>query len=538
MNYPSINKAIHDYIFQAHPKGAHLILAFDEYALNEISKILGCTKEELLSNLSSKLSSDWSDLLQEGEPKIPMYFGLLALQSYAAFLMHNDEIITENAYIKRFETLLDNNVRTQLLFKGVSNEKLYLQDKIWTSAKEYIISKGYLSNIPNPKEKAHRNVQYPKSQALLNTEDLRSLTPFFQKINLQPEENISFNCFRELLLSYQFTSSIYLTRRAKRLFEDETNMSNLFAQIFNFYQLWDGTVYLKDDESLEIIRAFPLIFYWEEQELIYEGEDNTIIDLKNVFSQLSEIDFKPYHRKLLIFSNIPQYPDDFQLTRFIEVGQEVVFILDRSYKASIFGYVSDRGQKIDFGNHTVIRFTITEKDLNGVLGKYIKAYPIKLRYGLRLGRKNIWLEGAGPIVSITEEVTEAWINEERIKVKNNTISFTNKPIGEYVIRIRNHTKIKFTIAKPIFSATPILAENKEKWILPRWSFEKGDDISLHGLTINFSKNRNEHPIRYWINDQLNKDFNSNNKAVVKLYKQTKHAKNSSNRSSRTRAKRR
>jgi len=538
MNYSIINKTIHDYIFRIHPKGAHLLLAFDEYAINEIVKILGCTEKELLVSLSSKLNRDWSDLLQEEKDTVPSYFGLLALQSYAAFLMHNDEEFTENAYIKRFETLLGNKSRSQQLFRGISNDKLYLQDKIWKSAKEYILSKGYLSNLPEPKERAGRNVQYPKSQALLNMEDLRSITAFFKNINLQSEGNFSINSFISLLESYDLRGGDYLTIRAKKLFEEEMNRSSLFAQIFNFYQLWDGAVYLKDRELLKEVETYPLILFWEEQELIYGEQDPINVDLKNVFTQLGDIGFESHYRKLLIFKTIPQYPNDFQLTRFIEVGQEVVFIVDKNLQPRVFGYISERGEKLAFGNHVAIRFIIKERDLDGLLERYIKAYPIKLKHGLRLGRKNVWLEGAGPIVSFTEEVKEAWVNEEKRKVVNNTIAFTDMPISEYIIKIRNHTNVKFKIVRPTFSATPVLVESTEKWTLPKWNFEKGDDISLHGLVVNFSKTKNKHPIRYWITDQLSRDVNGKSKRISKLHKQIKHAKNSSNRSSRTRAKRR
>ena len=102
-------------------------------------------------------------------------------------------------------------------------------------AKEYFDKyHGLHLIIPASTINPGRYVQFPKSQSLLNTEDLKSLTLFFSG-ELRIKEEIPFNFFRELIENNLI--NIKLNKRAKFLIED-SKIELCYHQIYNFYNKW------------------------------------------------------------------------------------------------------------------------------------------------------------------------------------------------------------------------------------------------------------------------------------------------------------
>ena len=119
-------------------------------------------------------------MLKKYDDGIPKFFGLLALQCHAAFIMHNDGLVTAANFRNRFIELvgISSGIHLNSLFAETYDGNLNIQEKIWVSAKSYFKKKNIILEIPEKKSYAGRNTQFPQSQCVLNYEDLKEYYSF------------------------------------------------------------------------------------------------------------------------------------------------------------------------------------------------------------------------------------------------------------------------------------------------------------------------------------------------------------------------
>jgi len=250
---------------------------------------------------------------------IPQYFGLLAIQCLAASLMQNNGEYTANSYQIRLEELLDikDNNTLQNLFRG-TNRNEPVQEEIWNSAKNFLKAElGFELNIPARTTGRGRFVQYPISQSLLNTEDLRHFTSFFAQ-EFQVKEILPFNYFR-MRLDANFLN-ISITNRTKRLWENDQKRDRCLWQLYNYYNLWDGEVYITQkgnrihtgkasNNCLRLPQQKLVLLFDDGQPKFYiNGEFDKEINGENLF-QIKNYNF--FHKSLIIFIE-SDYPNEYQ----------------------------------------------------------------------------------------------------------------------------------------------------------------------------------------------------------------------------------
>ena len=514
MDYAILNNAIYTYFITTRcDKGEYLFLYFDETDLNTIAGQLSTSKKEILVTFKHTLSQNWTILLEDNHA-IPNYFGLLALQSYAAFLMQRDNDFSENAFIPKLNELLgfpksDTN-RIESLFKSS-------QDSIWKAAKEHIKSLDFLTNIPKSSEKAYRYVKYPKSQALLRTEDLYKLAGYFQKINLQPSEPIGFEDFKAIF-NRKSDYAKFLSNHAKKIFNAQEDLAMVYQQLFNFYQTWNGTT-SSTVTPIEIEEKYaPLLLeFYKEEFTLYWRPTEQIISLKKVFSQLKKLHYECAYNKLILLKNIPQYPDEYSDTNHVRIGDKIVVLIDTSIHARLFGFLVKTEKPENHGNHAVILLTVTEKHLQSPLQKYIRKYPLRLTHGLRLGRHNDWLQGAGPNLMIDNSGdTIVWVNDEQQLIKNNHFSFRDYPTGTYSVKIKNYTRLNFRILNKPFNQSIRKEDFPMSWSIKNWNYQEEQTTnSIIGLQLSMEELENSNTNRMWIDTLLNRKKHQTNNLIIK-----------------------
>src|SRR5689334_1155319 len=115
MTYKDFNHKIFDF-YCSRTKSTFCSLSIDRPELESVINL-----NELKH--FRELKSPWNNLFNECEG-IPLYLGLLAIQCYAASIMHEDDNNASDAYQVRLIQLLDleDNNELQKLFRGLDPE--------------------------------------------------------------------------------------------------------------------------------------------------------------------------------------------------------------------------------------------------------------------------------------------------------------------------------------------------------------------------------------------------------------------------------
>ena len=183
-------------------------------------------------NFLEIIDQNWSKLLLEEDKNKPRYFGLIALQCYAASLMENDGRTSIKDYKTRFNEISGNTNELQNVFKE-EIEGISVQEKIWIRSRCFFSTIGIEINIPEIKSFKGKYIQYPLSQVILNQEDLKEYVSLFIEIE-KLFEGLSFDVFQNYyknnISKFQFNRKNNL--KADRL-QNENNIK--LKQIFDFY---------------------------------------------------------------------------------------------------------------------------------------------------------------------------------------------------------------------------------------------------------------------------------------------------------------
>ena len=130
MTYQEFNQKVLDY-YISRATSTFFTLSLDSQELGSIISISEISHFDFLK-------TSWNCLLGIKD-NIPQYFGLIAIQCYAASLMHNDGNNAEDNYKIRLRNLLnleDENA-LQKLFIGLDKIN-HIQEEIWQNAKIYL----------------------------------------------------------------------------------------------------------------------------------------------------------------------------------------------------------------------------------------------------------------------------------------------------------------------------------------------------------------------------------------------------------------
>jgi hypothetical protein len=494
MTYPEFNKkAFEFYIKRATYSFFTLSIDDGEFqSLTDVNQL----------HQFKELKQSWSPLLRI-EEGVPQYFGLLAIQCYAASIMHDDGANASDAYQIRLRNLLnlvDNN-QLQLLFSS-SNSISPIQEEIWSSAQTFLKKRFSLSlEIPAKTKYAGRYVQYPKSQALLTSEDLKMFTIFFSE-EFRVNESLSLPFFESRLNAC--LPNIPLSKRVKPLFLNPFKKALCIKQIFNYYNNWNGEIFQKSTKSKRgnslvttrdnniLNRQLILIFSEGNPKLYlldssYILKEFLVVDLHNTDS------YSPYYSGLVIFNQSDYYLNEFEESRFIDTSRPSYILINKFTKHSEFNFLDNKSNKkfelsesyilykLDFEDELTFRF----------FAQIITTEPkLTLRGGIRTSRKKEYLVGFGPTIISKYEYTVIYNFE---KYDYSPISSHS---GVYKIRIDNRKDEEFSLIDPV-DMIDIIPQQHKGWVLSTCSFSDNPDIE--GCIINKRNGQEtENAIRDWI----------------------------------------
>jgi hypothetical protein len=494
MTYQEFNKKALDYYILRYNSTLFNLSLDDQEFKNLI------TLEEVKDFYFLKFS--WNCLLEIKED-LPQYFGLIAIQCYAASLMHNDGYHAEDNYKVRLSNLLsleDENT-LQNLFIGEDFTKP-IQEEIWENSKIYLEDNfNKKLDIPDRKNNAGRYVQYPKSQALLNTEDLKYFTPFFSE-EFQLKEIFSLDYFNNRL-NARF-KYIEKTSRASRLFNEEDKRDNCIKQVYDYYNLWDGQVYapaIKEQQTpskyLNTIAQKIILLFDKNQPKFYVIDQQTSISKEISTEDIFTLEHYKYiyNKDFIIFKEI-DHQEEYEDSRFIYSSFQYYILIDSNLRLKERKYLERNNlNRIQLSSNLILYKyfpdeTITESPLSSM---FHIDHPVLLKGGLKINRKNEYLNGYGPSICYDKKF-EIIYEFKKCEYK------PESPVGLYKVRTENYRDIEFYIVEN--KRSPIIIQSKLKgWHLKKYTIE--NDSNLEGCCI--TRTEEKEVLQEWINANLKKE---------------------------------
>lgn len=377
--------------------------------------------------------SKWSLLLkgdyQENECKIPKYFGLIALQCYAALLMENDGFSSERVYQDRFCELvgLSSNGNLQLKFRE-DFEQCKVQEAIWTSARNHFLSLNVSISIPDLREGVRRYVQYPLSQVVLNKEDLKEFIPLFKNLE-DIAEHVSFADFQRY---FRIHKSRFLPtlKRPKNKKEDFTEVERKIRikQIFDFYCTDWHLSFIAEKGIRNSIKLPNCIAQ-------VSGDQVELFDyLHNPFD-IESLPFKDY----LLFKQ-SEYENEFDVYKNLEFGVEFLICCREGTPQS------KKGDKLLFGHNGFHFYRVkfaNGDDLGDLKLNIFEPFPLNIT-GIKINRKGHFLHGFGPVIESKGNTHNFTIHFGNHRILN--FNHLDCQVGEYKIKVSGHRDFSFVIA--------------------------------------------------------------------------------------------
>lgn len=376
---------------------------------------------------------NWSLLLEgnyeEAECEIPRYFGLIALQCYAALLMENDGINSERVYQERFCELagLGSNSVLQARFRE-DFQHLKVQEVIWTQAKRHFSLLNIPIAIPDLKDGVGRYVQFPLFQVVLNKEDMKEFIPFF-KILENVAEHVSFTDFQRYfrINRSRFLPTLKRPKNKKNDFS-EIERKIRIKQIFDFYC---------DDWHLAFIaeKSIRTSIKLPDCTALVNGDQVELFDYLHNPIDIESVAFKDY----LLFKK-SEYENEFDVYKNLEFGVEFLICCRDGLPHP------EKGDKLFFRQNGFHFYKVTftnGDDLGDLKLNIFEPFPIKFT-GLKVNRKGHFLQGFGPIIENNENTHNFTIHFGSHRILN--FNHLDCQVGEYKIKVSGHRDFSFVVA--------------------------------------------------------------------------------------------
>lgn len=377
------------------------------------------------------IEKDWSWFLRT-DPlyNIPLYFGLIALQCYAATLVEDNKLIDKFLDIVGLDSKNDFQKKCQeYMGKGWA-----VQEYIWESAKLFFAENYEIKIvIPKPKDYKDRYIQYPKSQAILNQDDLKEyIDPFFLGLSKKyGEESISFELFKRELNRNDQT---FKRLKNKREWSDkEKKIKSL--QIFNFYnsdRWYDYSLNVR-----EVSKSQPLL-------IVYDEVCNTIkhFDSRGKECKLGKNLFNDEH-DFLLFKQHEIFEDEFYNCTILE-GGHLYILLGWKHKLRYLKGGKEVGVDNIYNGYSYRLMTAEELLENTHLKLYLQSSKTIKIEGIRINRRNEFFRDLGPqIINKDSQPYKVFLDGNPIMYN----PYSCVP-GNYCIRKAGYTNIYFTVKDP------------------------------------------------------------------------------------------
>ena len=509
MNYTEFNNWVYNYYLE--------FLIPDEINSLTIPKgeidFLVQTKNLLVNGFKEINEKNWSELLVANSNGVPKFFGLVALQCAAAFMMQNDGVNSAGNFRSRFINLvgIESDSKLTSLFSEEIKNKINIQEFIWSRINAFFEEKNIKIVIPSKKSYAGRNTQYPLSQSVLNYEDLKEFRFFYEYI----DEEYDVMHYDDFLSEYQqniLRFSQGFNRYNNNRFLSEAEQKIKLKQIFDYYtsQKWrENTLNKKLNNTAET-------FYLKLEETFFNiyNEEFEIVDNTSVVFDKN---------KFVFFQEDEVYKNEFNIVRKISLGSRYIILLKDIKENEYLKKNLEQNSlctKIGDDNIHSLSYLLNFKDEIPEFLNHFKGhnYPIKL-IGNKVSRKRQYFFIAPPkIFSRNNELFSLYHNSNRV--------LTDQPfeIGQYIIKVNGFSNYSFEIL-----GTPTV-----KFSLPNLNYKLNlqnlkREINEHGDMTGFCITTKENDIkenlsiRSWIQANSVKSNRSNN-IIIKAINQFKYGK--------------
>lgn len=392
-----------------------------------------CKKHSCDLKFLEIIEQDWSKLLQKDHNGNPKFFGLVALQCYAASLMENDSTTSVKDYKTRFNEISGNISEMQNIFKE-EIEGISVQEKIWIKSKEFLSTIGININIPKIKSFKGKYIQYPLSQVILNQEDLKEYVGFFIEIEKLFDE-ISFNTFQKY---YKNNIGKFQFNRRNNLKEDrpEYQINIKLKQIFDFYcsENWKVIAESLATNKIKIEEPKYILYYNELAEIKFKlyDEGYSEIEFTKVIFQKSKI------KGIIFFKKSDEYENEFDLVNYLEDQTEYVLVANNDSSLNDLKIIKGYFENLSFNNEN-LDFFKGKIDVNNLPNEFVdlinEPYPLKLM-GMKISRKKQYL------ISFPPKIINEKNKDYRIYPEYN---IDDLKVGNYQIRIPGFSNLNFEI---------------------------------------------------------------------------------------------
>ena len=490
MTYQEFNRRIFHF-YQARSTSSFCILSISKKEFEDIIPL------SEIANFT-QLRYSWNGLLNYREG-LPQYFGLIAIQCLAASFMQRDNINAEDAYKIRLCQILNlsDNQELHALFKGDSAERP-LQEEIWYSAK-YFFKKHFNQDLHIPARTiyAGRFVQYPKSQSLLNLEDLKHFTSFFATEFL-PGETIPFPFFKQRLEADLL--NLQLTNRAWEILQEGQKREKCLQQVFEYLNAWDGTIFtplkgkaVEKGKSSNLIKHHSVLLIVERglpKFYLVDRQGGTFMQ-ETAVEQLLYLSTVVRHHKGLFILTETDYPDEYEAGRFILRERLCYLLLDRIHRNSECQFLEKNNLgRYEVGPNQILYAYRHEKSHRFLIHLVQNANPVKLTGGIRTTRSKEFLEGYGPSIIGSSDFKVIYENMGCEYIPHEAAC------GTYKVRVDHFRDFGFQIVKPI--PLSINVPSKEAgWSIAQYKIS--DTFDIEGLSMATIAKKIDVPIgRQWI----------------------------------------
>lgn len=407
--YSDFNFWVFDYYCERNYRDGPGCLAIDEYDYNESGFNAVFFPEVYKGN--------WLKLLGiDSRHNIPLFFGLIGLQCVAATMVEESRIRDKFLEISGVPDVIQLN---SFFSEDVSGEPV--QDVIWRKLKAVLEVRGILIELRRKQRKGpYRYIRYPKSQVVLNRDDLKEYKPFFESLHEKVNGNpMSFSDFEKEL--YKMKQS-FVRVNNRNLVRTEIKEKIRLRQIFNHY---NSESWISDELKKRIYERNT-----QSYTLILDNDNVFVLDARNKeCSPLTVLERS--NNKYCFFQKHEVFSDEFILVKHLEYNREYIILYRNLYMFRDWS----SGMEIPYDESLPIGFRyVSYKESESIEPRDFATYfdvkhkPIQLG-GLRIGRKNVFLENVGPIIA--DEGYSVYLSGKRIDYNPK-----NCKRGEYRVRVK------------------------------------------------------------------------------------------------------
>lgn len=504
--YRKFNKYIHDYFFRDENLGDNIVLAVDEYVIDQFCKEYDCRKEYLRTKIRSLFSDSWAGAINSKSDGIPQFFGLIAIQIYIASQMQKDDDYSGRMYNPRLADYL--GVKSSILNSLLLRE---YQLELWEKLNVWAKTNHFEIVVPT---KGKKYIKYPFSQALLNNEDFKRVPLIFKKVGINFHEELSLEDFKELVGNCDKDQTNHFSRVKDRLIKENKEFL-LTEQLFHFYNNnWDGSFpdveglnstsrkNSKDQISIEFFvdkKIRNICFFDQSIDLDIEFSLNN----KSLYADINKY-YNIANRQILLFEK-DLVTEEWIYSRFLEIGKVYLIISPRNHWTQPYiDFLPENSVDKSNSFYSIKIVHVNQKLLESLFWqKFFSKSPksFYIENGLKLDRKS-YMHGAGPIIRFDKPL-KAWINGTKISLSEGNLHYSlrDAAAGTYILKVNSNPK-KIIIKKP----KQLIPENNCGWTVDKesaiWNFSN-EEFKITGLMSYFSQLTGKGSIQNWRKALLN-----------------------------------